>query len=135
MPFVLDCSVTMAWVFADEATAATDRLRDSLLQDSAVVPPLWPIEVGNVLLAATRRQRITRDDWARVASALEALPIVVDDAPLDHVLGSVVLLADEHGLSVYDGTYLELAVRTKLALATLDKPLARACRAAGAEVT
>ncbi len=60
MPFVLDCSVTMAWVFPDEATEATASLRDSLLNESAVVPPLWPTEVGNVLLAATRRRRITQ---------------------------------------------------------------------------
>ena len=30
MAFVLDCSVTMAWIFSDEATEATDRVRDSL---------------------------------------------------------------------------------------------------------
>ena len=29
MAFVLDCSVTMAWVFPDEATESTDRLRES----------------------------------------------------------------------------------------------------------
>lgn len=134
MPFVLDCSVTMAWVFPDEATEATDRLRDSLLNDSAVVPPLWPVEVGNVLLAATRRQRINRDDWSRVAADLAALPIVVDGDSLDRVLRAVLPLADGHGLSVYDGTYLELAVRKKLPLATLDKGLARACQAVGVEV-
>ena len=31
MAFVLDCSVTMAWIFRDEATEATDRLRGALL--------------------------------------------------------------------------------------------------------
>ena len=40
MAFVLDCSVTMAWVFADEATVATDRLRDALLETRAFVPAL-----------------------------------------------------------------------------------------------
>ncbi len=55
MAFVLDCSMTMAWVFSDEATVATDALRESLMNDSAAVPVLWAIEVGNVLLVATRR--------------------------------------------------------------------------------
>ena len=78
MPFVLDCSVTMAWVFPDEANESTDALRESLVTDNAVVPVLWPIEVGNVLLVATRRGRITEDDWPRIRDALEALPIDVD---------------------------------------------------------
>ena len=56
MAFVLDCSMTMAWVFSDEATVATDALRESLMNDSAAVPVLWAIEVGNVLLVATRRR-------------------------------------------------------------------------------
>ena len=54
MAFVLDCSVTMAWVFPDEANEMTDRLRDSMIEGRAFVPSLWPIEVGNVLLVATR---------------------------------------------------------------------------------
>lgn len=48
MAFVLDCSMTMAWVFLDEASEASDRLCESLVQDSAFVPALWPVEVGNV---------------------------------------------------------------------------------------
>ncbi len=65
---------------------ATDRLRDSLLHDTAVVPPLWWIEVGNVLLAATRRGRITPQDWKRGAADLAAFPIVVDQVSADPVL-------------------------------------------------
>lgn len=131
MPFVLDCSMTMAWVFPDEASEATDRLRDSLLDDTAVVPALWPAEVGNVLLVATRRGRINRYDWGRITADLAALPIVVDRIPPDHVLTAVMPLADEFGLSVYDGMYLELALRRDLPLATLDKRLTEACLASG----
>ena len=58
MSFVLDCSMTIAWVFADEATESTNALRDSLITDIAVVPVLWSVEVLNVLLIATRRGRI-----------------------------------------------------------------------------
>ncbi|WP_025321944.1 type II toxin-antitoxin system VapC family toxin [Deferrisoma camini] len=135
MPFVLDCSVTMAWVFPDEASDTTDRLRDSLLDDTAVVPALWPAEVGNVLLVATRRGRINRCDWGRIAADLAALPIVVDRIPPDDVLTAVVPLADKCGLSVYDGMYLELALRRDLPLATLDKRLAEACLASGGRLT
>lgn len=134
MAFVLDCSVTMAWVFPDEANEGTDALRESLISDSAVVPALWPIEVGNVLLVATRRGRISEDDWARLRRGLAALPIEVDPASTDRVLETVLPIAGEHGISVYDAMYLELSLRLGLPLATLDRKLAAACDAAGVEI-
>ena len=66
--------MTKAWVFADEATQETERLRDSLVGGRAIVPALWPIEVGDVLRVATRRGRIARDEWGRIRHNLEALP-------------------------------------------------------------
>lgn len=134
MPFVLDCSMTMAWVFPDEASESTDALRESLLRDNAVVPVLWPIEVGNVLLVATRRGRIAEDDWPRIRVALEALPIDVDHQSCHRVLATVLPVASEYALSVYDAMYLELAIRLGQPLATLDRKLAAAGNAAGMEI-
>ena len=131
MPFVLDCSVAMAWVFADEATEATARLRDSLIDDRAFVPSLWPIEVGSVLLAATKRSRLRADEWPAVCASLEALPIEIDPVSASRVWGPALALASEHNLSVYDAMYLELALRMRLPLATLDRALAAAAQAAG----
>ena len=134
MAFVLDCSMTMAWVFPDEANESTNALRESLLKDYAVVPVLWPIEVGNVLLVATRRGRITEDDWPRIRDDLQALPIDVDPESGDRVLDTVLPIANEHELSVYDAIYLELALRLGLPLATLDKKLIAAGKTAGVEI-
>jgi len=131
MPFVLDCSMTMAWVFRDEATERTDSVRDSLLGDSALAPWLCPLEVANVLLAATRRRRIARTDWEHVEASLSALPTRLDVEPPGRVFASTLPLAHEHGLSVHDATYLELALRTQLPVATLDRELARACARCG----
>ncbi len=134
MAFVLDCSVTMAWVFPDEATDSTDALRESLIQDGAVVPALWPIEVANVLLVATRRGRISEVDWPPIRDALEALPIDIDPESCLRVLHTVLPIANKHALSVYDAMYLELALRLGLPLATLDHRLIAAGKAAGVEV-
>ena len=82
MAFVLDCSVTMSWVFPDEETEETDRLRDSLLAGRAFVPAIWPIDVGNVLRVATSRGRICMDDWARIRTNLEG-PADRDRSGLD----------------------------------------------------
>lgn len=134
MAFVLDCSVTMAWLFPDEATDATDRLRDSLVEDRAFVPPLWPVEVANVLLAATRRGRIRVDEWPQVCGHLDMLPIEIDPVSTSRVWSAVLDLADQRGLSAYDAMYLELATRMRMPLATLDRALAAAGRAAGVDV-
>ncbi len=131
MAFVLDCSVAMAWVFPDEASRATARLRDSLIDGRAFVPSLWPVEVGSVLLAATHRGRIRADDWPDICASFDALPIEVEPVSTVRVWGTVLALADQHRLSVYDSTYLELALRMRLPLATLDRALAAAARATG----
>ncbi len=133
MAFVLDCSMTMAWVFSDEASETTDRLRDSLVQGGAFVPALWPVEVGNVLLMATRRGRITRDDWQRIREDLLALPISIDPVSTDRIWGAVMELADAHRISAYDAVYLELALRLRLPLATLDSALAAAAQHTGVD--
>ncbi len=134
MPFVLDCSVAMAWVFSDEATDATGRLRDSLIDDRAFVPSLWPVEVGSVLLAANKRGRLRADEWTAVCASLEALPIEIDPVSASRVWGPTLALAGEHNLSIYDAMYLELALRMQLPLATLDRALAAAAQAARLDV-
>jgi len=134
MAFVLDCSMTMAWVFPDEANQSTEALRESLLKDNAVVPVLWPIEVGNVLLVATRRGRITEDDWPRIRDDLAALPIDIDPESCERVLDTVLPIASEYQLSVYDAMYLELALRLKLPIASLDQKLIVTGKGAGLEV-
>ena len=134
MAFVLDCSLTMAWIFPDEATNSTDRLRESLLEEHAFVPALWPIEVSNVLLVATRRGRMDKDDWPVIRASLEALPIEVDPLSVSRIWGAALEVANAQGISVYDATYLELALRLRLPLATLDRTLGEAARAAGLDL-
>lgn len=129
MAFVLDASLTMAWCFEDEADPRTDAVLDHLQDEPAVVPMLWRLEVANVLLVAQRRKRLTPAQSTRFVELLEALPISVDESPVD--LAGVLATALGHQLSAYDATYLLLASRLGLALATADHALAQACRAAG----
>ena len=124
----------MTWIFPDEATAATRRLLDELLDTRAFVPALWPVETANVLLVATRRGRITKDEWPEVRAHLDALPIEVDPIAASCTWGAVLDLASTHRISAYDAMYLELAVRMRIPLATLDQSLGAAGRAAGVDV-
>jgi predicted nucleic acid-binding protein len=88
MPFVLDTSVAMAWCFEDEVTRYADRVLDRLAADAALVPPIWPLAVANVLCVAERRQRLRPADSARFTELLRALPITVTDVSFDRATGS-----------------------------------------------
>ena len=133
--FVLDCSVAMAWCFADEAGAATDDLRRSLAQGKgALVPGHWPLEVSNAILVAERRGRVTYAQAVRFLTLLGQLPIETDPETPARSFFAVFPLARESGLTSYDAAYLELAVRSGSPLATLDQKLAAASRAAGVRV-
>ncbi len=134
MGFVLDCSVALAWVLPDEDSDYADAVLDRLVDDSAMVPGLWPLEVGNVLLVALRRRRIERDDVTRAVHALQALPIVIDAHTHRHALADTVALGIAHGVTTYDAAYLELARRMHLPLATLDRGLRRAAQDAGVDL-
>lgn len=134
MAFVLDCSVALAWVLPDEGGAYADGLLDRLVTEGAVVPPAWPLEVGNVLLVALRQRRIRQTELEPIIERLARLPIEIDIGATDHALAGVVVLAGQHDLTTYDASYLDLAQRRKLPLATLDKRLRAACRAAKVEI-
>ena len=130
--FVLDCSVTMAWFFEDEATPAIDALLDQLNQGGqAVVAQHWLLEVGNTLLMSERRKRSTLADSVHFLSILGALAVDTDKETGANATSATLALARSHGLTLYDGAYLELAIRRKLPLATLDKELRAAAKEVG----
>ena len=130
-PFVLDCSVTMAWCFDDEATPYTDAIRDCLSDCQAVVPSIWPLEVANAAIMGERRKRLDEARTSRFFFLLEALPIVVDGETSSRAFAEIVHLARAHQLSAYDAAYLELAMRRGLPLACLEGKLKAAAAAAG----
>ena len=129
--FVLDCSVTMAWCFDDEATPYTDSIRDKLSDVRAVVPTLWPIEVANATIVGERRKRLDEARGSRFLSLLSSLPIIVDEETATRAWADTLHLARAHNLSVYDATYLELAIRRGLPLACLDGKLKTAAQTVG----
>ena len=129
--FVLDCSVTMAWCFDDEATPYTDGIRDSLATVAAVVPTIWPLEVANATLVGERRKRLDEARSRRFITLLEFLPIAVDDESSSHAFSDISHLARTYQLSAYEAAYLELAIRRGLPLACLDGKRKAAAIAAG----
>ena len=126
--FIIDNSVVMSWCFRDESNKYADIVLDNLQNSSAVVPFVWPLEVANVLLVAERRKRLTEADSMRFLTLLNQLPITVEEGHSENMMLRILSLAREHRLSSYDASYLDLAMRKGLPIATLDKGLRAAAQ-------
>lgn len=128
MPFVLDASIAACWAFPDEdhpaATLALERIRT----DTAHVPAIWWFELRNTLIVSERRGRRTEADTATFLRTLARLRLVQDQTPDE---AETLALSRRHRLTVYDASYLELARREAIPLASLDTELLRAARAEG----
>ena len=107
---------------------------ESLTNAEALVPNLWHLEAGNVLLSATNRNDIEVSAVERFTVQLENLPITVDTLTANQVFGHTMSLAKAYRLSSYDAAYLELTLREGLPLATLDKDLLKAARRSDIEI-
>jgi predicted nucleic acid-binding protein len=129
--FILDCSVTMAWYFKDEANDYANVVRRSLAKVGAVVPSLWPLEVANILAIGERCQRSTKAEASKWLSYMQMLPIRIDDEMAARAWSDILNVARSHNLSAYDAAYLELAIRLGLPLASLDDKLRTAAASAG----
>ena len=127
----MDTSVVMTWCFRDEADKYGDIVLDSFVDSTGIVPSIWPLEVTNVLLAAQRRGRISEADSARFISLLHNLPIIVEQESPDRMFGEIYTLAHEHNLSSYDASFLDLAMRKGLPIATIDRKLKNAAEQIG----
>lgn len=136
MQFVLDNSVTMRWLFGDGSprdTAYADRVLDLLSEEgtTALVPAIWPLEVGNVISRAEARGVLDEARGTEFLALLNAMAIEPDRESIDQALGQTRHLARQHRLSTYDAAYLELALRKGLPIATLDTDLRAASDATG----
>lgn len=134
MSFVIDNSVALAWCFEDEHTDAVMAVLDNVVETGAVAPLIWPLEALNGLIMAERRSRIDASKRALLISFLRQLPIALDDETAYQTWDATSRLAERYRLTAYDAAYLELAVRRKLPLASLDRDLRRAGLAIGIEL-
>lgn len=134
MSFVLDNSVALAWCFEDEQTASVLDLLDCVAETGAMAPLLWPLEALNGLLAAERRRRIGPAKRAVLTTFLRQLPVRLDAHTAEQAWDATNGMAERFKLTIYDATYLELAQRRRLPLASLDQDLRAAAAAAGVEV-
>lgn len=126
--FVIDNSVVMSWCFADEESTYADKVLAEMVSKEAIVPAIWPLELGNVLLVAERRKHLGEADSVRFLELIHNLPIYVNHEPPERMTREIFALAREQRLSTYDASYLDLAMRKGLPLATRDAALIKTAR-------
>lgn len=134
MSFVLDTSVTMRWFFGDgkpHELAYAGKVLDAMKKDNALVPVTWGLEVANVIARAEAKALVAEARSGVFLEMLEDIDIEVDAATFSHALSDTLQLARRYRLSAYDASYLELALRRGLSLATLDEDLQKAAKKAG----
>ena len=116
---VLDASVALKWIFADEDGAADAlAIRDAHIsgENEVAVPALFFYEVANVLatkvkLSATEAQAAFKHFWD--------FEFQVCDLEADDILDAVHISHNDR-ISVYDACYLVLALRLGCGMATAD---------------
>ncbi len=136
MTFVLDASVALSWLLRDAdareapyAFAVLKALRGGGV--AASVPITWGLEIANVLSRAERKDQLTEAQSEAFLEMVQSTQIEADSATFTQALTDTLQLARRYRLSSYDASYLELALRAALPLATLDEDLRRAAQKAG----
>lgn len=132
-PIVIDASVAAAWVLPDESSDAALALYAQATDESDVfhAPLLWTWETGNLLAMAARCRRIQPEQVEQGLELLGAAQIGFDAPMTPHRQAQTARMAQTHGLTFYDASYLELVLRLNGQLASLDQQLLAAARTCG----
>ncbi len=136
MTFVLDASVTMCWLFlggkpAERAYALKVLNTMKQAETMALVPAIWGLEVSNVIAKAEMKGLLSEAQSEAFLEMLVSVDIGADAATFSRALSDTLQIARRYRLSAYDASYLELAMRMGLTLATLDQDLQKAANKAG----
>jgi predicted nucleic acid-binding protein len=124
----------MRWFFGDGAPrelAYARSVLDAMKTAAALVPVTWGLEVSNVIARAEARNIVTEARSEMFLEMLRGLDITADAATFSQALSDTLHLARRYRLSAYDASYLELALRLGMPLATLDVDLQKAAKRAG----
>lgn len=134
MAMVIDSSAMLTIQFPDEDGSVIQDVAELLADFGAVTPVHWKAEIANSLVMATKRGRISVTEREEIIADMSDFAIETDAESADQFWKNTILLCDLHKLTAYDASYLELAMRRNLPLATMDKALAASARNEGIKV-
>jgi predicted nucleic acid-binding protein len=134
--FILDASVALAWLLRDASERGEAYARHLLKSFRkpglmSIVPGIWGLEIANVVSRSETKGLVSQAQSDAYLAMLQSLPIAVDSDTAVRALADTLQLARRYKLSSYDASYLELALRQSLPLATLDEDLRHAMSKSG----
>jgi len=130
LPVVIDASFIAAELVVEEHSQFVRTELDRLGDTELSAPGLLYWEVANILWKKVRRGGLTEHEPEMLLALFHLMNIEVE-APRADYLTTATRLAVNYGLTVYDASYLELALRTGAVLASLDQPLVTVARRVG----
>ncbi|KAF0125771.1 MAG: hypothetical protein FD152_2730 [Xanthobacteraceae bacterium] len=131
MSIVIDASITIAALSPDERTDDTERYLDIIATDDAAVPAIWALEIMHVFRRKIARGVIATDMAAEALAVAQMLNVRVSSVSAAVAFAEVGRLSRSHGLTPYDASYLDCALRLERPLATLDQRMRAAAAAEG----
>lgn len=132
--FVLDCSATMSLFLPDEElNHISSKVAELLKSSICYAPSIWPYEVYNVILTCINRQRLNGEQASSITRLVKKLPIKIDNS-FTLTANNILNIAKTNNLSIYDSAYIELALRIKCPIATLDKKVIQVAKNVGIEL-
>jgi predicted nucleic acid-binding protein len=129
MKYVFDASTAFQWEVPEPHSAKAIQLREDYRNGVHELhsPDIFPAEVGNALIVAERRGRITSGQFGtRLAAILASCPELHETRPL--IARACVIIASVssgYRLSFYDALYVALAEREGCDLVSGDDKLVR----------
>ena len=113
-----------SWTYAHDVLA-----RIGAGELAPVVPDLWHYEMGSVLVAAKRDQRLSA---AKLRASQQAIRDLQPETLAIELDASILVdLSQRYHLQGYDTVYFELARRLSLPIASLDGGIKTACATFG----
>jgi predicted nucleic acid-binding protein len=120
---VLDASLVIAWLATEELPAAGSGVYEALPLNVVLVPSHWPLEISNALRSRMRAGRMAIGDFHAVMDRLDQLSIELQPPIELDEIGPLAHFALTQDLTTYDAAYVQLAFRSKVPLATLDRAM------------
>jgi predicted nucleic acid-binding protein len=131
---VADASVVMEWFLSSSVSPVAARAFAKARRSFIVVPSLWLWETHNVLLTYQRRHLLGRDEVSNIRAELSVIPKRIDSPPDSWIIDRTWEIATAQMATFYDSSYVELALRFGLPLASTDRGLRHAATGMGVEL-
>ena len=114
---VVDASVALKWFLQEDGSQSAQALLSGKFR--LIAPCLIYSEIGNALWKLNHRKLLTEQESLDIFDEFQTFPLIIYSS--DILTRDAIGLGIIHGCTVYDSTYLALAIRENAKLATADE--------------